>query len=182
MARIERVNKSRKEVVCCKCGKTLSKGSSYLKATPFHRPTIIRCIECGLRPYETSSSEFVQTCGHIVDKWTIEYGVDPDAIIEALDDLKETCQDNLDNIPEQLKDGSAGSLLQERIEMLGDVINELQLIDYDNIRDEVKDTYRSDNDIDEDTELDTEQQAEVDSLTEDEVSSAIEEALSGLDY
>lgn len=73
MARIERINKSRKEQKCSKCGEVISVGSPYFKATPYRQRPIIRCIKCGLKSYETSGSEYIKEVGSIVEDWRENY-------------------------------------------------------------------------------------------------------------
>jgi len=139
MAKIQRVQKSRKETRCCKCGTVIPVGSSYLYAEPAFRPKIVRCVKCGLEPYETSSSDYIQTVGRICSKWQEDYGCDEttaESIMSDLEDLKDQCEENYDNIPEQLQDGDAGSTLQERIDNLEEVMNELDIIDYESMKDE----------------------------------------------
>lgn len=58
-----------------------------------------------------------------------EVGVFVEELISNLEELRDTCQESLDNIPEQLQEGNAGQILQERIENLDDVISNLESID-----------------------------------------------------
>ncbi len=135
MARINRVEKSRKECKCGKCGKVIPVGSSYLYATPMHRAKMIRCTSCGLRSYETSSSEYVQTVGAIQENWRNEYGTDGiDGIISALEELKDNAECSLDNMPEQLQEGDTGMMLQDRIDGLEEAIDALENIDTDDLK------------------------------------------------
>lgn len=46
-----------------------------------------------------------------------------------LESLRDTCQESLDNIPEQLQEAPAGQTLQERIDNLDEVISEFENID-----------------------------------------------------
>lgn len=59
-----------------------------------------------------------------------------DEIIEQLGEIRDTCQGNLDNMPEQLQEGDTGQLLQERIETVEGAIEELEGIDVDDDVDE----------------------------------------------
>jgi hypothetical protein len=55
-----------------------------------------------------------------------------ETIKEAVETLKEECEESFENIPDQLQDtGSAGILLTERIEALEEYYNELDNIDVD---------------------------------------------------
>lgn len=60
-------------------------------------------------------------------------------IASELEDIRSELEDNFYNIPEQLQDGAAGSLLQERMDEIEDVISELESVDYYEIQDEVRD-------------------------------------------
>lgn len=58
-----------------------------------------------------------------------DVGVFVEELISNLEELRDTCQESFDNIPEQLQEGNAGQILQERIENLDDVISNLENID-----------------------------------------------------
>ena len=196
MAKIKRVEKSRKEVTCGKCRKVIPVGSSYIYAEPYMRPKMIRCTECGLKAWETSGSDFVQTLGSIQDDWRENYDIEGGAesdIKDALEELRDAAEESLDNMPESLQEGPTGEMLQERIDMLEDAMNELDNVTcFDDVLDEKKDDedvlqdFKSDNDIDDDAELTDEQQGDFDKycrdLAKEEVADAIDEALSGLCY
>ena len=183
MAKITR-QKCRKEITCSGCGKTIEVGEEYLKGTPFHRKPICRCLKCGLMPYELSGSDFVLTVGNIANKWEDNYDISEDGIEEIkgeLEELRDNCQDSLDNMPEQLQEAPTGELLQERIDMLEDVINELDSIDADSFLDDVDEEAREELEVDEDYEgedLDDKKRE----LAEENLKDAISEALSGLEY
>jgi hypothetical protein len=54
-----------------------------------------------------------------------------DDIVQQLEDLKQECEDNLENMPEGLREGSIGQMLQERVEGLESAIDELNNVDFD---------------------------------------------------
>lgn len=58
-----------------------------------------------------------------------DVGVFVEELISNLEELRDTCQESFDNIPEQLQEGNSGQILQERIENLDDVISNLENID-----------------------------------------------------
>ena len=137
MAKITKINKSRTVQKCSKCGKLIDVGSSYLKATPYRARPIIRCVQCGLKQYETSQSSYTQEVGRIVEDWEEVYGIDDstlETIIEDLGIIMDDCQDSLNNMPEQLQESSP---LQERIETLESVINDLS--DLNSLQDYITD-------------------------------------------
>lgn len=154
MAKIQQIQKSRKEQKCSKCGKIIPVGSSYLKAEPYMRSPIIRCVDCGLKSYETSGSEYIQRVGEIVEDWRSTFEqceAIADDISYALESIRYDCQERLDNMPEQLQYSEAGELLQTRIDSLEDAINELSNCDYyitqEDIEDDAREDFANENDL-----------------------------------
>lgn len=193
MAKIERISKSRKECKCSKCGNVIPVGSSYLKATPYRATPIIRCIKCGLKSYETSSSEFVRSVGEIAEDWSDNYSLEEgtaESIANDLEEIRDQQQDSLDNMPENLQEGDTGVMLQERIEMLDSVIDELNDISWEDCESEAKDEVESDwGDYDpEDEEYDTEDEFKeakderARELAFEKLSELIDDTVSSLEY
>lgn len=179
MAKIERP-KARKEYKCSKCGETIKVGDTYLKGTPFRRSPVIRCLKCGLRGWELSSSDYVQGVGHVCDCWQEDYELGEDTAQEIADELsniQDNLQDSLDNMPEGLQEGDTGQLLQERIDTLSDVISELESLDYDSIKEDAETDF--DSEYEEGT---PEYQNELEGEIESQLIDAINEALGQLDY
>lgn len=149
MAKIERIKKSArgKDLKCSKCGKPINVGDEYLKATPYKRPPIIRCVACGLKSYETSGSEYIRECGTLVEDWQSSFSSDEsgrDEIVAVLEGLRDQCQESLDNMPETLQEGDTGQLFQDRIDNLESVIEELNDISYDDCHSDAEEDVRSD--------------------------------------
>ena len=99
------------------------------------RKPIIRCPDCGLKPYELSTSDYVRQIGAIVEDWVENYVTDAgdydglgEAIANDLQEIMDSCEESLENMPEGLQEGDVGSLLQERIDALEEAIS--QLTDY----------------------------------------------------
>ena len=180
MAKIEKPV-ARKEYKCSKCGEVIKKGDQYWKGIPFRRSPIIRCMKCGIYCWECSSSDYTQSVGRVCDCWQEDYGLGESTAQEIADELTnilDECQDRLGNMPDGLQEGDAGQLLQERIDQLGDVISELEDIDYDIIKEEAQDT-----DFDSEYEEGTpEYQNELEGEIESQLTDAINEALCQLDY
>ena len=130
MAEIHILKKSSRGIaICSKCGKEIIRGERYNKATPFRKESIIRCLLCGLKPYETSGSSYIRTAGDLVYKWKIKYKVNEsiiDTILLEIDNIRGELDYNLNCIPEQFQDYS---ILQDRIDSLDDCISELEAID-----------------------------------------------------
>jgi len=88
------------------------------------------------RPSQLTQSPYyqgVRSLGETVEDWDPVDADDVEAMRDqAVSDLQEmldTCQENLDNIPEALKDGSSGETLQNRIGELESAIGELESLD-----------------------------------------------------
>lgn len=85
MAKVYKVEKSRKECRCSKCGKTLPVGSKYVWGQRYMaKNKIIRCTVCGLRSYKLSSSEWVQTISAMSEDFVREYGYSEDGVESAI--------------------------------------------------------------------------------------------------
>lgn len=147
MAVITRIAKSRKPFVCQKCHAEIPVGQPYVRGKRNYAKDIIRCTSCGLKPYEVSTSEYIQTVGRIKDRWQEDYGTGDGSwqqIADELDTLRDELQERLDNMPDSLQEGPVGEHLQERIDGLEaalDVLNELEYSDIINsvIEDELDD-------------------------------------------
>lgn len=59
---------------------------------------------------------------------------DINLLVADLENLRDECECSLSNMPEQLQDSSeSGMLLQERIDMIGDWILEIESIDWESV-------------------------------------------------
>ena len=130
--------------VCDVCGKPLVVGETYKSVWNFYNQWDMHCecySKCPRSRWESSEYK-----GSILD---IQDGFNKDEIdstIGALEDLQYELEDKLENIPEQLRDADAGSLIQERIdkvdevrqniEMLSDEINDIYNWEYEDYKDE----------------------------------------------
>ena len=130
MARIMILTKNaRGKAICSKCGKEIIAREKYNKAIPYRREPIIRCLACGIKPYEASGSSYVRTASSLVNRWrNIGFVYDGilDEVTSDVEDLKYDIEYNLNNLPEQFQDGS---ILQNRLDSLEDCLNELESID-----------------------------------------------------
>lgn len=196
MARINTYKKSArgKAIKCSKCGKLIGVGETYLKATPFKRAPIIRCFNCGLKSYETSGSEYIRSVGALVEDWQDDIGVNestPEELISAIEDIRDQCQESLDNMPEQLQESDSGTTLQERIEACDAAIEELQEVSWDDCHEDAEEEAKEemgefyDPDV-HDYEDEDAFKAALEELTqkktEEAFAEAIDDALSGLEY
>lgn len=132
MGKVNYIKSCRKEQKCRKCGKVIPVGSPYYKGELYRMNPIICCTQCGLKCYEVTTSDYTRNVGRLVEDWREDFSIGESTVEEvaaALQDIIDTCRDSLDNIPEQLQEGSAGTLLQERIDELESVVDELESCD-----------------------------------------------------
>lgn len=145
MARINTVQKSRKEKICGRCGKTIPVGSKYFYIDFYSGRTAVRCTSCGFKQSETTENPYYQQLWGIqedysekidnADKETIEDV--KSELVSDLENLIDEVQERYDNIPEQLQDGEAGQLLQDRIDSLDSAMSDIDnedLEDFDDWR------------------------------------------------
>lgn len=134
MGKVTKVQKSRRDYVCGRCGKKIEKGQPYFRGDLNFAPPVVRCCRCGLEPWEVTTSDYQLTAGEIVYRWHQHNDPDEcgrDSIVSDLESLRDDLQDRLDNMPEGLQQGDTGQLLQERIDCLDSAISELEDIDFD---------------------------------------------------
>lgn len=138
MAKVQVIQKSRKEYKCNKCRQLIPVGSKYFKGEINFGPTIIRCAKCGLQSWEVTTSDYILSVGEIVYNWRDNYSLSDDDVVDqiadALEDVMNDQEERYDNMPENLQDSPNGQLLQERIDALDSAINDLQSIDVDDIK------------------------------------------------
>lgn len=137
MGKIVKVNKSRKEFKCSKCGQVIPIGSAYYRGELNFAHAIIRCSKCKLQPWEVTTSDYKLSVGNIIYNWKQEYGVDENTVeqlADELDSIRDDLQERLDNMPEGLQEGDAGQILQDRIDGLDSAIDELNNIDVEGIK------------------------------------------------
>lgn len=175
MGKINVIQKSRKECKCSKCGNIIPVGSKYLRGTINFYPDIIRCVDCGLKSWEVTTSDYLQRVGPILNEWQ-ERGYTYEDILTELSELKDELQERLDNMPESLQYSDTGQTLQERIDGLEEACGRLEEISRDNIfSDKMEELIdREDAEVDN---LTDEEQEQVDNATDEEIESLIDEAL-----
>lgn len=152
---ITRISSCRKDYKCDKCGAAIVKGSSYIRGELNFGPTFIRCVSCGLRPWEVTTSEYLREAGRILDTWEDDFDYNaPEVAIDNIradiESLLEETQERLDSMPEGLQEGSTGQLLQERIGGLENAIDDLDSIDIDQLKSEAVELIFSDPEVDDD--------------------------------
>ena len=149
MGKVTKVNKSRKEFKCNKCGSTIPKGSTYYRGSLNSSHDIIRCSKCKLKSWEVTASEYKLEVGRIVYDWRSHYDVDDDIIsnISAdLESIRDELSNKLDNMPEGLQDSGTGIMLQERVDSLDAALDQLDDVDVESIKDEIVDSLHSEED------------------------------------
>lgn len=127
MAKLTR-QKARKEYVCSKCKKSIKKGEEYQKIIAMYKKPQIVCSDCKIARSELTSSEYYAWLFNLQDNLKIETIEDIEILLGEIENQKEELEEKYENIPEQLQDGNAGDILQDRIDNLGEVYNELDQI------------------------------------------------------
>lgn len=182
MGRVRIINKSRKETKCMKCGNIIPVGSKYYRGELNFSRDIIRCETCKLESWEVTTSDYQLRVGTIVYQWRASYDLSitgVEEIVSELEDIRDDLQDRLDNMPEGLQQGETGQLLQDRIDNLDSVIDELNSIDEDCIKEEIASEYGSEDD--EEPEYD-EDNAEMVEAFEEKIADAIDDALGNIEF
>lgn len=147
MAKVQVIQKSRKEYKCSKCGKVIPVGSKYYKGEINFGPTIIRCSDCKLEAWEVTTSDWQLSTGAIINRWEEDYGVSdstPEELRDAIEGIMDEQQERLDNMPEGLQEGDVGQLLQERIDACESTMYELDSIDIDSLKSDALESYIGD--------------------------------------
>lgn len=88
-----------------------------------------------------TGSEYSRELGELVETWRETYAVEEgvwESVAEALQEIYDGVEERYENIPEGLKEGSSGELLQERMDELQGAIDELDF-DFDGILSEAAD-------------------------------------------
>lgn len=154
MAKIQRINKSRKEQRCKRCGKVIPVGSPYLKCEIGFGPTIVRCVGCGLEQWECTTSEYLLNTGEIQYRWQDNYDVSDegciDEIKDAIQEIYDEEESKFDNLPENLQYAPVGETIQSRMDACDSAMSELDSIDIEGLKDEaVGEIIESDDDEEE---------------------------------
>jgi len=123
MARNKRVV-SRKEYTCNVCGEKIEKGVEYVNVWNYYSKWKVH-TECFRKTPRSrwESSEYTGQVYDIQDDW-YKYQ-DMEATISNVEDLLDDLQSKFDNMPEQL---ASGSLVEERIDTVTEVLDELNSI------------------------------------------------------
>lgn len=141
MPRVNSVTKCRKSPgTCTKCNEVINVGEPYVfwafMVGGRGGPKIVRCGKPQCRPTRSdlTQSEFYSQLYAIQDSGfgcetleELESARDEKA--EELRNLGQEQQDKLDNMPDGLRDGDTGQLLQERADACEEVASELESID-----------------------------------------------------
>jgi hypothetical protein len=97
--------------------------------------------------------------------------------IQRIEEMRDECQEKIDNMPEQLQTSGSGETLQERIDNLESWIDELNAIDIDIDEDSIREEAFQDNER-EDGELKDDYNERIDEIVRDAVQEKIDEYIS----
>lgn len=103
----------------------------------YRKPKTI-CDDCNVPRSELTSSQYLGWIFDLQDNFVINSKDDVESLIEIIEEQKEELEERFENIPEQLQEGNAGTILQDRIEILEDTICQLEQIDFDDNDEELK--------------------------------------------
>lgn len=140
MGKIQYIKKSRKPNICGKCGKEILVNSPYKKGVINFQKPIVRCMKCGLQPWEVTTSEYLHNVGEIVYNWRDNIGMSEDAceeISSLLEDILSELDEKINNMPDNLRYSGTGELLDERYGNVDSAINELNSIDMEGIKNDI---------------------------------------------
>lgn len=144
----------------------ITKGESYYYWSFMNGP--INYSKRQPKPSQLTQSSYLQQFYEMQER-VAEFDADTaddfkefvETLISDLEELRDTTQESLDNMPESLQSGPTGELLQERVDELENIISDLESIDldYDELdEDEVKEEIADD--LDEGEELSDEEMIE----------------------
>lgn len=139
--------KARKEYTCYKCNRTIDIGEEYQKIVARYSKPKTVCCNCKVARSELTGSEYYAWLYDLQDNMTLETIEDMQQLLEEIREQKSELEERYYNIPEQLQDGYAGDILQERIDGLDEVyselesiIDEIENIDESNLDTEIKES------------------------------------------
>lgn len=146
MTRAHYVKKARKDNPVCKKGESYYwwkfryGGKRFSKTMP--------------KPSQLTQSEFLGAIYDIDDRLQemandSEFESEISEICQELEQLKDTCEESLSNMPEQLQDAPTGELLQGRVDSVQEMIDELEGVDIEpeiDSEDDVKDDLEKEED------------------------------------
>jgi predicted RNase H-like nuclease (RuvC/YqgF family) len=135
MARVTHVKKARKDIP----GTDIKAGEPYYW-WKFKNSTK-RCSKTRPKPSQLTQSAFKSTVLEWMERLTPDFDdleSELDQLKSDVEDLKATTEESLENMPDGLKEGDTGQLLQERIDTLEAAHDELDSIDITGDFDDVK--------------------------------------------
>lgn len=147
MGKVTAIKKSRKEFKCSRCGKIIPKGSSYFRGEVNFGPTIIRCSECNLYPYEVTTSDYQIFVGDLQCRLTEQIDIYSEDcisdIISLLEDKRSEIEEKIENMEQSFSGGEVLETLHDRVECLESAVSNLESLDIDDIKSEAAEIYIS---------------------------------------
>jgi len=144
MPRVKRVKKARiNQPNCGKCGCEIKRGDSYTfwvfrvnVGKAFRKDRRTRCAkpDCQPKPKDLTKSEFWGAIYELQERKFDAESIEDlegerDDVVNELTNIKDETEGKLDGMPEGLKEGNTGQILQERIDALDGCINDLESTD-----------------------------------------------------
>jgi len=157
MPKVNRVEHARKpQGKCSKCGTDIISGAPYVWWKFRYGGRRVRCTkpECQPKPSDLTQSEYLST----VYEWqerTFEFDCREDVesakeeMAGEIETLRCELEEKLDNMPEGLRDGDTGQLLQERIASLQEAQDAIESIEVEIEGEEPEEPERAEGETDE---------------------------------
>lgn len=138
MTTLHHVKKARKDIK----GTDIKRGDSYYWWQFAFRSKQVSKTRPRRSQYMTQSEHYgaILDLEDEINAMTVEDVADGclDDFISQMEEIRDTCQERLDNIPEQLQQAPAGEKLQEYIDNLDSWIDALDSIDFSSLDDDFK--------------------------------------------
>ena len=128
-------------LTCGKCGEVIPKGGPYVWWKFMRGGKYVRCKKpsCASRPADLTRSEFWSfvyemhyLANHISESIIIDDLIsERDDVVSQLEEQADELEGKLDNMPDGLRDGDTGQMLQERSDALREMASSLESVDTD---------------------------------------------------
>lgn len=124
--------KARKKWRCSKCGKMINVGDLYCAMRYNYNPVKRRCAICKFEAWEHTSSRYLLQIGRIKEQVSrieipnLDY---VESILSELECIAEDLENNLDKIPDNLRESKLGNILESRRDSVRDIIEEIERLD-----------------------------------------------------
>lgn len=126
---------ARKQWKCGRCGKIIARGEVYYSLKFNYSPIRRRCLQCGFKSWEYTSSPYLLALGRLYSTIDRNTTVDEDIILsikDELDEIRNEIDNGIDNLPISLIYSQIGMKLEDRKNNLEYAIEEIENLDAEN--------------------------------------------------